>query len=383
MVNLIPASLFVLAVGLLTSISLMTLFHLLILPCIIYYARDYSWKKFPKSAWALLGLSVVFILSVGLNHDSIARPWKNIFKVKYYVLGALSVIPFSYYFKSYLSPEKRIQILKKLLWTLFICSSLATLSGLIGYFTGFNPLRMAEVSTQRNGGLFGMVMTYGHSIAWLSLLCVSLCFHTEKIKGVISRSWLGFFTLVFLLGLFTSHVRGAWISFFVGCLAINKKVTAVLLLLCCLGVALMSFKDPNFIQTQIVRRGSNQERIGCWLGALAALKEKPILGYGYLNYEPHSQEIKQKYHLPEADFGGHAHNDLLEILATSGILGGLFFLGWIIFWFKEVWARKDLVTQLVIPIVFGFLASGLTQVTFNDGENAFFLMLVYALSLAY
>jgi hypothetical protein len=36
---------------------------------------------------------------------------------------------------------------------------------------------------------------------------------------------------------------------------------------------------------------------------------------------------------------------------------------------------------LVIPFIVAFLASGLTQVTFNDGENAFFLMIVYALSV--
>jgi O-antigen ligase len=148
-----------------------------------------------------------------------------------------------------------------------------------------------------------------------------------------------------------------------------------------LGAGLLSFKDPKFITNQIVRVDSNEERLGCWLAALKAVEEKPLLGYGYLNFEPNSRAIKERYHLPRPEFGGHAHNDLLEILATSGLLGGACFLLWICLWFQELLRRKDISTQLVIPILVGFLASGLTQVTFNDGENIFFFMLVYALSM--
>jgi len=381
MPHLIFVALVILALGLLTSISLMAGFHLLLIPTILFYAPKYNWKKFPKSGWALLTLSVVLILSVLVNHGLVAKPIKNIFKVKYYLLGALSIIPLDYYFNQYLNPEKRDRVLKKLWVILLVSSSLATLSGLVGYFTGFNPLRMVKVQNARNGGVFGMLMTYGHSIAWLSVLSVASCVHSRKVEKFISSRWLFMSTSISLIGLFTSHVRGAWIAFFAGCAFINKKITAVLLGLCLLGVVGAQVYNPNFFETQILRKTSNEERVGSWLAAIKAFEEKPVLGYGYLNFEPYSREIKERYHLPAAYFGGHTHNDTLEILATSGALGVICFILWVGFWILETLRRKDLGTKLVIPFIVAFLASGLTQVTFNDGENAFFLMIVYALSV--
>ncbi len=373
-------SLVVLAVGLLTSISLMSGFHLLMILPILYCGKNYDWKKFPKSGWALLALVLILILSVVVNHNIVARPMKNIFKVKYYLIGALSLIPLRFYFQEYLTSEKSEKVLRGLLLTLLLASTAATVSGLIAYFTEFNPLRMAHVNSHRNGGVFGMLMTYGHSIAWLSVLLVAMSLQYKSVKKLITLRPLLFFTSISIVGLFTSHVRGAWIAFFAGCLIINKKLTAALIVLCVIGVMGMSKYDPSFWKTHILRNTSNKERVGCWLAAIKAFQEKPVLGLGYLNFEPYSKEIKVRYSLPDPDFGSHAHNDLLEILASSGILGGISFLLWVSLWIWEMLKRRDLATQLIIPFIVSFLVSGLTQVTFNDGENAFFLMIVYALS---
>jgi O-antigen ligase len=378
--SLIFVALFLLAVGLLTSISVMAGFHVLMIPAILLCLRGYSWKSFPKSGWALLGFSVVLVLSVVFNQPLIARPLKNALKTKYFLLGALSIIPLQFYFQRYLVPEKRVKALKTLLLTLLISATIATLSGLIGYFTGYNPLRMAEVQTARNGGLFGMLITYAHSIAWLNVFLIVMCADYEKFKGLITKKWLYFFTSVSLVGLFTTYTRGAWIAFLAGCLLINKKFTALLVALCVVGVVALSIHDSGFWEKHILRRSSNSERWGCILGAVKAFQEKPVLGYGYLNFEPYSKEIKSKYHLPEASFGGHAHNDFAEILATSGALGALFFLMWLGLWIKEILHRGGLTSQMLIPFVAAFLVSGLTHVSLNDGENAFFLMIIYALS---
>ena len=228
------------------------------------------------------------------------------------MIGALSIIPLDFYFNQILSPQKKEQVLKLLLRLVLLGAVLATFSGLVGYFTGFNPLRMVHVQTERNGGLFGMLMTYGHSIAWLSLILVAMCSHFKSIQKLISFGPLLFCIFVSLLGLFTSHVRGAWLAFLAGCLLINKKLTMVLVVLMVLGALGGQLHNPDFFKTQIVRKTSNEERVGSWLAAIKAFQEKPLLGYGYLNFEPHSKEIKERYGLPVADFGGHAHNDFLE-----------------------------------------------------------------------
>ena len=381
MTALVFTSLLILASGLFTSISLMTGFHLLMVPAIIFYSRKYQWAKFPRSGWFLLAFVLVLVLSVITNQHLIANPIKNIFKSKYYLIGALSIIPLDYYFNQFLSPEKRIKHLRILLIILLTTSSAATLIGLLSYFTHFNPLGMSSTVRSRNGGVFGMSMTYAHSIAWLSVFLIGLCFQSEKIKNIIHLRPLLFSTALALVGLYTSHARGAWLAFFAGCFVVNKKLSSFLIGLCLLLVLGSWFTNKSFFETHIVRRDSDENRLGCWLGAIKAFQEKPILGYGYLNYEPNSIKIKSQYHLPGANFGAHAHNDILEILATSGLLGGICFVFWLCFWIKETFQRKDLGTQLVFPLIISFFVSGLTQVTFNDGENVFFLMIIYALSV--
>ena len=377
---LILISLYILAVGLFTSISLMTGFHLLMIPAILLSAKDYDWKKFPRSGWALLAFAMALVLSVVVNRNIILRPSKNIFKTKYFLIGALSLIPLQFYFQQYLTVEKRRKVLGTLFFVLLTSACVATLSGLIGYFTGFNPLRMVHVSSNRNGGLFGMLITYAHSIAWLSVFLVGIGCHYEHFKSLISKKWLYFFTAVSLVGLFATHTRGAWISFLVGCSLINKKLTGVMCLLTVLGVIGLSLHNPHFWEEEIVRRGSNSERWGSALAAVKAFQEKPLFGYGYLNFEPNSPEIKARYQLPEPDFGGHAHNELLEIFATSGIFGAVCFVVWLILWIREIRNKNSSTAKLVLPFIGAFLASGLTHVSLNDGENAFFLMIFYALS---
>ncbi|NBU99612.1 MAG: hypothetical protein EBS19_15620, partial [Spirochaetia bacterium] len=89
-------------------------------------------------------------------------------------------------------------------------------------------LRMAEVQTARNGGLFGMLITYAHSIAWLNVFLIVMCADYEKFKELITKKWLYFFTSVSLVGLFTTYTRGAWIAFLAGCLLINKKMEIII-----------------------------------------------------------------------------------------------------------------------------------------------------------
>ena len=91
---LVTVALFVLATGLLTSISLMSGFHLLMVLAILFYLPKYRWKKFPKSGWVLLAFAGILILSVAANLPLIERPFKNLFKVKYYLIGVFYCFPY-------------------------------------------------------------------------------------------------------------------------------------------------------------------------------------------------------------------------------------------------------------------------------------------------
>ena len=79
----------------------------------------------------------MIVLSVLFNLDIVERPHKNIIRGKYFLIGFMSIFAFRETFKNYLD-EKKIKIVIKLF---LVASAVATISGIIGLYTGFNPLK--------------------------------------------------------------------------------------------------------------------------------------------------------------------------------------------------------------------------------------------------
>ena len=381
MPKLIYASLLFLALGLFTSITLMAGFHILIAAPIIYYAPKYNWKKFPKSAWALLAFSVIIILSVILNQDVIDNGYKDITKVKYFVIAALSIIPLDFYFNEYLKGEEKTKVIRNLVLTFLLSSSVASLAGIVGYFTGVNPIKFNTVTMERSSGMFGMLITYAHSV---SLLCTLLAVMFLNRKKLIqyAPSWAIITALLInFYGLFTTYTRGALIAFFASLIFVNKKIAIAAISISLVASIILSITVHEYFENNILRSKSNDERMMMWKSSIEAFKERPILGYGYQNFEPHSTEMIIKHKIPGIIFHGHAHNNFLEILATTGLLGLLTMLCWNAFWILEVIKKGNLTFILVFPYIVNFLIGGITQVTINDGEVQFFFLTVYALSV--
>lgn len=374
-------ALFLLAVGALTSISLLSAFQAVIAVAAGLSFFQIRRVRIPTSAWVLVALAFVMGLSVFFNFSLYERPWKAFFKIRYYLVGALSIVPLSFYFNEYLSREKREVVLRRLFQLLVLAANLGAVSGMIGYWTGFNPLRLAQVDTHRNAGTFGLSITYGHSIAWFSVFLISFWFHRKQWSKWFPDWYLAVSIVVSAISLFTSHTRGAILAWLAGCLAIHRKIALVGLVLFALGSVGAALINKDFVPNQVIRDGSNAERLGCWMGAWQAFKNKPVLGYGFLNYDPYSTEIKKEHQFPRPDFQGNAHSDLLELLASTGVFGFFFFILWIVTWSRDLALRGKLTRALVMPFVVAFLISGLTQVTFTTSENLIFLMAVYALSV--
>ena len=74
-----------------------------------------------------------------------------------------------------------------------------------------------------------------------------------------------------------------------------------------------------------------------------------------------------------------AHNNFLEHLASAGIFGALAFILFSVLWIWDGYRREDVVGRIMFPVSISFSVSGTVQYTFGDGENLFFLMLVWAL----
>ena len=378
------ASIVVLAIGAFTSISLSALSHILILfPAFYFIMQDFTMKK-SRSWWALFFLVVIILLSVISNWNQIENPLRSIFKVKYFIFSLLGVFCYRRIFFNYCDFKKK----KFLLHLFLIITTIATVSGLIALYSGFNPLKFKEAChPSRACGLFGMYMTYGYGISLFMVILTGMLFYKKELSQWINIRLLLIVWIINMGGLFFSYSRGAWIGFIAALPFYFLKKSIRLFFIGILAMTLVGglcFVFSKKIQKTFLnaaRVQSNTNRILLWKSSIDLFKENPVLGVGYLNFESLSKKTIRMNYKNEGDvFGGHAHNNFLEHLASTGILGFTALLIFHFFWMKEMFRRNDLMGRLVFPFIISFFISGQFQYTFGDGENLFFIMGIWMLS---
>jgi len=379
MMMAIYASLMCLALGLFTSMTFLALTHIfIVIPC-LYFLPKTNFREFRLSQWFLLALIVAIILSVLVNQDIAVAGYAPLTKAKYYLLALLSVAPFSSYFKYLGGKADHDTKIKWLLWALIGTTTLASISGMSGVFLGYNFLRLKSGFAARNGGLAGMLMNYAHNLAFFQVILTGLILYRDEVKRYLNQNVLYGAWAINFLGLYTTFARGAWLAFLVALpfFFVRKKPTLFVLSIAAVVVlAVGAYKSGKVV----VRPGSDVERISQWKAAIAGFEERPVFGVGYLNFEKISVSLKKKYNIEAVYFGGHAHSNYLEMLASTGLVGFVCFMLWQISWFIEMLRRGDLIGRIGVPFIVVFVVGGLTQATFILGANLFFIMPVYALS---
>jgi len=224
-------------------------------------------------------------------------------------------------------------------------------------------------------------------------------------------SWQkGFFVAVLILGmpvLFMTASRGAILSFIASLLLLviffvfkskNKKIKTYLIiglvLFTLLITAIWLGKGHSFVQKITwLRRVSNisintptiQTRLWSWKSAIEGWKEKPILGWGPENFT----FLHMKYFNPKLFDGlgsetiwDRAHNIILEMLATMGIVGLLSYL--FIFVSIFVLLTKKLKEKKISNFDFGVITAmlfayiGQNLFIFDTFANYFLFFIVMA-----
>lgn len=368
-----------------TAFSASALGHILLFIPGVYFTYLF-WKnregKMPLSSWALLGLVIISVISIFLNTSLIAHPGKNLFKLKYFIIAYLGIPATFYLWINYLNTRR----LRLLLNTFLVTSAIASASGLIGLASGFNPLRFkAACHATRACGMYGMYMSYGYGIQFVVLLLLGvLLFKNELIEYFNEKiAWVSF--IINGAGLFFSYTRGGWIGFLFGAVLLlffkNKKWFVVTLLLGVLGFSgLVKFNDNvhNMFFSK-TRQYSNDVRVSQWKASYEAFKEHPIWGVGFRNFEPLSGKIKKEKGIEFPNFFGHAHNNFIEHLASTGILGFISLTLFHFFWFWEALRSRHSMGWIMASIVVALTISGQFQYSLGDGENLFVIMAFYML----
>lgn len=192
----------------------------------------------------------------------------------------------------------------------------------------------------------------------------------------------------FVLTLIFTQVRGVYVGLAGGVLLFsllailflrkeNKKLvflSGVILLmgLSALGVLFVA-KDTEYVQstrllyritevTEIWEQGSTRERLLNWNIALKAFKERPLFGYGPENYgSAANRYYDYRIGVGEPWFD-RAHNQLLDTLATGGIVvfsAYLFWLGIATLFILKIAKKQKILGFLLVSVFFAYFLQSL------------------------
>ncbi|MDC0253356.1 O-antigen ligase family protein [Bacteriovoracales bacterium] len=384
------------ALGFYVSVSFIGLGHLLLLIPIVYLIDKKELKKTFEYAPSkfLLAFILAAALSIILNWNSIGQPLKLLFKIKYFIISLLAIPCYSYFYKQDESRNKpRLPLLLKIL---FISTTLATCSGIIGLYSGFNPLKFTKAcSMERNCGMSGMLMTYSYSISIFCSIIFGWIINFKSNKYTTRKNLIIVFVINFV-GLYLSYSRGAMLGF-LAALPFSffwkyKYLFKSAIVFSTIFTAALAYIFINKIDIDFYRLHTNshneKSRLMIMNTAYHAFKEKPIFGFGYRNFENVAGSIKYKYGLHNIKaprsvkkFTGHAHNNYLEVLSGMGTLGFIAFTGFILGWLALCFTGKNTILKIILPGLLNFSVSGLFQSTLIDGEITFLIMVLFSITI--
>ena len=333
---------------------------------------------------------IIFIAVLGLTTILSQAPNRSFFGSYERKMGYLGWLHFFVFFIILIFNLNSWSKIKRVILVVLLTAGLVCLYGFI-QLLGFDPINWLEppVQTKRVFSTFGQPNFLG---AWLLFIIPLIIFGLFIWQKFLSR----FFLILLLSGAILIFIftlsRAAWLGlvgeifFFLIIFAWFKKRkwplfgSIILAILGILIVILINFYPPYFSAAPNVyerlksfaylKQGSSQVRFWWWKDALDLIKKKPIFGYGLEN----QRLIYHYYYRPEIalyekinTYPDRAHNEFLDLLLTSGIVGLLGYLFLIdnafYFGFKKIKQSLSLgfkvygLQFMILTGLFGYLIS--------------------------
>lgn len=273
-----------------------------------------------------------------------------------------------------LTPERRTKILTSWIATCAVLGMVA----IIQHFTGWP--RPQGIPSNEPPLRYHATLFLGHHLSVASILIFPFFASLDFFKRKGEWFW-GVAAALGALALFLTYSRTLWaalpIAIFVWMLvSLPKRGKVALIALAILGAAGAS--QLHAIQARFQSwdfKYSVDTRAELWKANLEFLKERPVLGVGW----KHNQELSGYYlmdlHHTKDVFSGHAHNNLLDMLGGTGILGALCWVAWSVLAIAMAWtawrrrlAASDTFALGLLCAWIAFQLNGITQVNFWEAK---------------
>ena len=382
------AGLFCLVLGIFLGNKLIAAGQIIVIASLILVLFDrnnfpVAWNAMPVSGWLLVLFAGISAASVFANWSTIEVPLEFLKRLRYYlIIPAILLIPSLS--RAVLEKNWRRDML---VLALLISMLLSIGVGFITWTTGEHPfLNYSSINLSRFAGLLGQIINFSYTMQFV-IIALAVFFWVPSLWHSITRvpGWV-VMPLLFLTGWsqYLTDSRGAMLGVVVGFIsfALIRSFKLVLLILV-IGVAcgaVAFLKSPRYFVYEDV------SRVNMWKTALMSFVERPLFGLGYRNFEVRSVELKGRYGIEKDEWvtenggylRGHAHNNYFEALASTGLFGGLAFLGFCGCWTRE--ALRSRYAFIFVPLIVAFLVSGFFANTFFDSETLNCILLIYYFS---
>lgn len=277
-------------------------------------------------------------------------------------------------FINFLILQKKIN-LNAIPWVLVILLTIESLS----IFNQFLELYDLNSEFGRNSKLIGVAANIniaGFSIALLLPFAIQLLIKSKNLVKLILIAIIS----ISSFSAFLTGSRGAILSVTLIFIAyiiktiiikseIRKKLITSILIISPLLISIVTTEilfetmRYSYRMNQIVDRGSNS-RLKYYEDTFESFKENPIIGIGIGNWKLNSIE-KGKRHIEGYIVPYHAHNDFLQILAETGILGFVSYISIFLFSFIGLFKLKKLINTPFLFSCLLFLGAYLLDANLN------------------
>jgi hypothetical protein len=273
-----------------------------------------------------------------------------------------------------------IKVLKSVLHLWLLTASVAAAYGIWQMFSGVQlhrPELLSHIGNYfRAVGFNGFYLTFAGFM--MSVFLVSLCLSVQS--GINNRWRYILVAMMSFIAVIGTFARSIWLSFtvvipifgFMKGKRFGSIVTTVFLSLIIICIFFVpAIRDRAF---SIVIPSENQTRLNLWRTSINISKDFPLTGIGEDNFDYYFDRYKVEGCY---DVTGHPHNDYLNVLVNSGILGLLAFLS---LWSVIIWAGfkttknssnpflRELALGSTLAIL-GFLVGGFFQNYYGTFAN--------------
>tara|TARA_B110001454_G_C12723226_1_gene435943 strand:- start:32 stop:1258 length:1227 start_codon:yes stop_codon:yes gene_type:complete len=270
------------------------------------------------------------------------------------------------------TPSMTLSFWQPLYWVLLACF----LYGAVGLATGIDLFKQTPLTHgARFAGPFDDPMNFAHIYGMYAAFLVPFVIEALSEWKNGNKRTKPQVLLVAAFALTTVSValtltRGAWAGLsgaIIIMVFIYRKRWGVAIAGATVISALILYAGSSTFKTRIDQalnpsQSYDSERYNLWRTNLEIFKDYPVFGIGHGDYLAYLPSYFEKLGIPANHFQSHAHNQYLQALSNTGLVGFLFYmifiLGLLAFTFKQYRKHRD-------PI---FLGSFGAQIAFHIGS---------------